>query len=162
MAEGQPAFFDGGIARGGARKGDEGKTRYDLVPVEFTESEAEVFTFGAWKYGERNWELGLDPGRLYAAAMRHIQAHRKGELRDPESGLCHLAHARWNLGAMMLGIGHGENRAGEPEMQNAAQGLPAAPSEGSAGGPSSRFEGGRRISLCLSKKAANKWRSRAE
>jgi hypothetical protein len=86
----------------GARKDDEGKLRYDLIPAIFMQTEAEVFTYGASKYGDNNWmEGGMGVDRLYAAAMRHIQAWKSGETNDPESGLPHMAHARWNLGAIM-------------------------------------------------------------
>jgi hypothetical protein len=33
--------------------------------------------------------------------FRHLAAHYGGQEFDPESGLRHLAHARWNLGAIM-------------------------------------------------------------
>lgn len=42
--------------------------------------------------GERNWEKGLAWGRLSGALLRHLWAWMRGEERDPESGLPHLAH----------------------------------------------------------------------
>lgn len=82
-----------------ARKDDSGKLRFDLVPPEFDEALAEVLTFGAKKYGDRNWEqgAGIDGERLFAACMRHLTRVRRGELLDQESGLPHLAHAATNL-----------------------------------------------------------------
>jgi predicted HAD superfamily Cof-like phosphohydrolase len=88
-----------------ATKHDSGKLRYDLVPVVAFLSDAEVFTYGAGKYGDRNWEKGLDYTRLFAAVMRHLLAWRGGEDIDPESGLHHLKHARANL-AMILATGN--------------------------------------------------------
>lgn len=58
---------------------------------------AEVLTFGAAKYGDRNWEKGIKVERLFAATMRHITAVANGQELDPESGLPHLAHAVTNL-----------------------------------------------------------------
>ena len=78
-------------------KHDKGKLRYDLIPPEAEASLAAVLTFGANKYGDRNWELGIDEDRLYAARRRHEAAHRTGEILDPESGLPHLWHALTTL-----------------------------------------------------------------
>lgn len=74
-------------------KYDAGKARYDLLPPEFLEATAQVLTFGANKYGERNWELGMNWGRPFAALMRHMWAWWKGEKADPETGMSHLWHA---------------------------------------------------------------------
>jgi len=38
-----------------ARKHDAEKTRYDLVPADALEIVTQVWTFGASKYGDRNW-----------------------------------------------------------------------------------------------------------
>lgn len=43
--------------------------------------------------GDRNWELGMDWGRLVGAALRHVFAFVRGEDIDPESGLPHIDHA---------------------------------------------------------------------
>ena len=85
-----------------ATKHDAGKLRYDLIPPEILRALAEVYTFGAAKYGDNNWRKGLDHGRLYAATMRHLETDRSGEYLDPESGLPHLAHAFWNVGSMLF------------------------------------------------------------
>lgn len=74
-------------------KYDSQKTRFDLVDPEWEELLAEVMTFGASKYGDRNWEKGILVSRLYAASRRHIAAFIRGEDLDPESGKSHLAHA---------------------------------------------------------------------
>jgi len=76
-----------------AVKFDNDKPRYDLVPTYGIESAAKVFSFGAAKYGDRNWEQGLPFGRLYAALQRHLNAFWAGENLDPESGESHLGHA---------------------------------------------------------------------
>lgn len=81
----------------GGHKADEGKLRFDLIPPEVEEAIAEIYTKGANKYGERNWEKGLKYMRVYAAVRRHLTSWVKGEDIDPESGEPHLAHAAANL-----------------------------------------------------------------
>jgi hypothetical protein len=78
---------------GVAVKFDQGKPRYDLLPGDALNDIVEVFTHGADKYGERNWEKGLSWGRLFGATMRHMWAWWRGEEIDPDSGLSHLSHA---------------------------------------------------------------------
>jgi len=80
---------------------DTGKLRWDLLPPEIEEV-VKVFTMGAVKYSDRNWELGMNYGRVIAAMFRHIFAWLKGETNDPESGLHHLAHAQWNILALLV------------------------------------------------------------
>jgi hypothetical protein len=73
------------------------KTRFDLIPPESEEQVAKVVTHGAEKYGEKNWQSLDNPHTRYtAAALRHLNAYRKGEKIDPESGLPHLAHVATN------------------------------------------------------------------
>lgn len=74
-------------------KFDADKSRYDLIPPEIEEAIAKVLTFGAVKYGERNWELGMKWGRPYAALRRHMAAWWSGEDNDPETGMPHTWHA---------------------------------------------------------------------
>lgn len=76
-----------------AVKWDDTKPRLDLVPPGPIVDIAQVFTFGATKYRDRNWELGFKYGRIYAAIQRHLLAWWDGEDIDPETGLSHLAHA---------------------------------------------------------------------
>lgn len=80
-----------------ATKHDNGKLPMSLVPPEAIEALAEVLLFGAEKYGDRNWESGIEWSRLYDAAQRHLTAYLKGERLDPESGKSHLKHALANL-----------------------------------------------------------------
>lgn len=81
----------------GAVKDDAGKARWDLLPYDAVTEVVDVFTYGAKKYGDRNWEKGINNGRLLAAAMRHIVARVEGAQTDAESGQYHLAHAAANL-----------------------------------------------------------------
>ncbi len=81
----------------GGVKFDGGKARHDLIPPELPDAVARVLTFGAAKYGERNWEKGMCWGRPFAALMRHMWAWMRGEKVDPETGISHLAHAACNI-----------------------------------------------------------------
>lgn len=85
----------------GGTKYDELKARFELIPSAPLKQLAEVYTMGAEKYAPRQWEQGMDWGRLYAAAHRHLNAFWSGQDLDEESALPHLAHAAWNLFALM-------------------------------------------------------------
>ena len=86
---------------------DAGKARYELIPPEAEEALAEVLTYGATKYVDRNWEKGMDIGRVEGSLRRHLAAYRLGEVNDPESGLHHLKHALANLAFMVTYIERG-------------------------------------------------------
>ncbi len=81
------------VKRISGRKEDKDKTSYDLVPPEALEEITKVLTFGAKKYEARNWESGIKYGRVFAACMRHLWAWWRGENKDKETKLSHLAHA---------------------------------------------------------------------
>lgn len=83
------------------KKYDENKERFDLIPPKPLFELARTYTHGAAKYGDRNWEDGLEWGRIFAAIMRHLWAFWRGEDKDTESGLSHLAHAAWGCMALM-------------------------------------------------------------
>jgi hypothetical protein len=84
-------------------KHDSGKARIELVPPEVVFAVAHVLTFGAVKYNDRNWELGMSWGRVFGALMRHLWAWWGGkgpttksflfEDLDSETGMSHLWHA---------------------------------------------------------------------
>jgi len=79
-------------------KFDNGKDRWDLLPLAPVRYIVKVLAFGAKKYDVDSWKNIKDAeNRYYAAAMRHIVAWRTGEKIDPESRLPHLAHAATNL-----------------------------------------------------------------
>jgi len=78
-------------------KDDAEKLRFDLIPPAATAALAEVLTYAARKYAPNGWRSVPDPVPRYTAAlMRHLEAWRAGEERDPESGLLHLAHVLCN------------------------------------------------------------------
>lgn len=76
-----------------ATKFDTDKTRFELIPCGALSQVAEVFTTGAKKYGDRNWEKGMNWSRLVGAILRHIFAWFSGQTFDKETGHNHLAHA---------------------------------------------------------------------
>lgn len=75
------------------KKFDANKPRMDLLPPDALLGAARVLTYGADKYGERNWEGGMSWGRSYGALLRHMMAWASGETHDAETGLPHLDHA---------------------------------------------------------------------
>ncbi|MBQ5839793.1 MAG: hypothetical protein IIW42_07190 [Bacteroidaceae bacterium] len=84
------------------RKDDDGKLRWDLLPLNLIEKVVEVYTFGVTKYEANTWQNLKDGyNRCKAAMFRHLVAHERGETVDDESGLPALAHMVWNAIAMM-------------------------------------------------------------
>ena len=84
-----------------AVKYDNDKARFDLIPPNALTELAQVYTMGAKKYADRNWEKGMMYGRLFGAALRHLFAFWCGEDKDKESGLHHLAHAAFSCLAIV-------------------------------------------------------------
>lgn len=77
-----------------AKKFDEGKTPWELLPMDALEEVAKVLQFGATKYDAYNWTKGMDHSRLVGAACRHLlREWWCGRKTDEETGLSHLAHA---------------------------------------------------------------------
>lgn len=75
-------------------KYDQEKPDYSLLPPKSLDLTVQCLTFGASKYDRHNWAKVQDADiRYFAAAMRHLWAHFRGEINDDESGLPHLAHA---------------------------------------------------------------------
>ena len=84
-------------------KYDQEKPRCGLVVKDFSkaiQSISDIGTYGAAKYAPSNW-LKVDPERYADAFMRHYLSHLEGEELDPESGYPHLAHATWNMLAIL-------------------------------------------------------------
>lgn len=84
-----PGFFD--------KKRDQGKTRIDLIPAKALAEMGRVLAYGAEKYSANSWSSVPNAKERYLAALlRHAVAIMDGELRDPETGLLHAAHAACN------------------------------------------------------------------
>jgi hypothetical protein len=80
---------------------DNGKLRWDLLPLDLVEGIVKVLTFGANKYTDNGWRCVPNAKERYRAALlRHLVAYSKGEKIDTESGLPHIDHLQTN--AMFL------------------------------------------------------------
>lgn len=86
-------------------KHDQGKPMAGLMLTDFSralEAVASVTTFGAGKYSPSGWLAVPEAERRYTDALcRHLLADLRGEVTDSESGLPHLAHAAWNVLAVL-------------------------------------------------------------
>lgn len=86
-------------------KMDQGKPMVGLLVHDFAEAllkVAEVTTYGALKYAPSNWKQVPKRRQRYNDALfRHLLSAETGEVTDQESGLPHLAHAAWNLLALL-------------------------------------------------------------
>lgn len=95
MARDNFALDKGGV------KYDAHKLRFDLFPWDAWTEVAYVYTYGAVKYSDRNWEKGMRWGRYIGAAIRHFVSWLGGESRDPESGCHHLAQVVFCVTCLM-------------------------------------------------------------
>jgi hypothetical protein len=77
---------------GSRRDLNDGKGRFDLLPMRALGALAEHMQKGAMKYGDRNWELGQPLSSYCDSGMRHLQRWLIG--RTDES---HLVAAAWNF-----------------------------------------------------------------
>lgn len=81
---------------GARRDTQDGKPRYDLIPLHPLNRLAMHYTNGAVKYGEHNWTKGLPISRFYASLFRHLIAFAEGDETED-----HLAAVAWNAFAIM-------------------------------------------------------------
>jgi hypothetical protein len=75
------------------QKNDQGKLRWDLIPIDSLRAIIQVLMFGAQKYAPNNWLIGCDWSRTYNACLRHLTSFWAREGNDPETGFSHLWHA---------------------------------------------------------------------
>lgn len=88
---GKRVKFDSGFNR----DIDEGKPRYDLIPVELLERLAMLYMRGAVKYGDENWKLATtepEINRFKQSAWRHFVQWNNGE-EDEDHGVATI----WNI-----------------------------------------------------------------
>lgn len=99
-------------------KYDQGKLRWDLLPFKEVEEIVEVLTYGVEKYEENAWQNVPEGEKRYlAATYRHLVAYSKGELKDEESGISHLAHACTNMLFLMYFQNEKEKNNGNIESK---------------------------------------------
>lgn len=84
------------MATGSQRDTQDGKPRYDLIPVTGLRRLADLYARGAIKYEENNWRKGQPYSRVTASMLRHVYAWVEGEETED-----HLAAIAWNAFALM-------------------------------------------------------------
>ena len=67
---------------GAVRDTNEGKIRWDLLPIESLKRVAIHYTDGAKKYDENNWKLGVPTERFVEAVCRHWAQYLLGEIDE--------------------------------------------------------------------------------
>lgn len=77
---------------GAVRDTSKGKGCPELISPIAIRRLAIVLEKGKEKYAERNWEKGMEIGRILQSAIRHIYDHIEGK-RDED----HLGHAMFNV-----------------------------------------------------------------
>lgn len=114
-----------------AVKHDSAKPRMDLIPPEALTALGTVLREGADKYGERNWELGMDWGRVSGALLRHLSAWMAGEATDPDSGMSHVWHVLTNAAFLTAyesrGVGNDDRKARRDAVAAAYPGFTMKP-----------------------------------
>ena len=86
-------------------KYDQDKLQYSLIPPYALEQIAKNLTVGLKKYKERNnWKKVDGAEQRYLDALyRHLEAHRRGEVYDPDSSVPDMPHlAAVAVNAMFL------------------------------------------------------------
>lgn len=92
---GQRVDFESGMRR----DTDNGKPRYDLIPLKPLKRLAELYARGAVKYGEKNWTLANSQeelNRFKASAWRHFVQWQMGETDED-----HAIAVVWNVFAYL-------------------------------------------------------------
>ncbi len=80
------------FATGAVRDVQEGKGRYDLLPMHAIFRLSRIFEEGAKKYSDNNWRKGIPLSRFMDSALRHLCKFAEGH-RDED----HAIQAAWNL-----------------------------------------------------------------
>lgn len=87
------------FASGMVRDTDDGKPRYDLIPILPLRRLAELYARGAKKYGDANWQKANSPEemqRFKASCLRHLYQWLDGDLDED-----HAIGAVWNIFAVL-------------------------------------------------------------
>lgn len=82
-------------------KYDANKPRWDLLPAFALGEVVDVYTRGAKKYADRNWEKGMSFSRIFRALLSHVFKWWRGEKYDKTDGQQHLASVVWCALALM-------------------------------------------------------------
>lgn len=76
--------------------------RFDLIPEDALAELAWVYTAGAQKYEDRNWEKGYEWHKSIRALYSHLGFFMAGEDRDPETGALHIMQVAWHAIALAV------------------------------------------------------------
>lgn len=82
------------------RDTDDGKPRYDLIPLMPLRRLADLYSRGAVKYGDRNWQLANSEeelNRFKASGLRHFMQALNGETDED-----HWIATVWNIFAYLF------------------------------------------------------------
>ena len=82
---------------GAVRDTNEGKIRYDLLPIECLKRLAKHYTKGAKKYDENNWKKGIPTNRFEESTWRHWAQYLLGEIEED-----HLSAIVFNVFGIMF------------------------------------------------------------
>lgn len=105
--------------RAGGTRFSEGKIGgWAYVPMFGMHLIAKVAEMGAEKYAPQDWRAGQSYSTLWNSFMRHVlKAQEYGlHARDDESGLLHLAHAGWNLLALLTFMAQGRHELDDVDV----------------------------------------------
>lgn len=84
------------FASGAVRGVEDSIVRFDLITPVGLRRLAETYGEGAVKYSDENWLKGIEAKNLMNHALTHINKYLDGDKTED-----HLAHASWNLFAIM-------------------------------------------------------------
>lgn len=91
--------YDTGAVRDVAVAGSKASkfhARYDLLSPIALKRVAETYGEGAVKYGDHNWRQGMPFSDTLNHCLAHLSEYMRGDTSED-----HLAHAAWNLFALM-------------------------------------------------------------
>lgn len=80
------------FSTGAVRDMQSGKGRRDLLPMRAMIELSKHFEEGSKKYGDRNWEKGIELHAFVSSSMNHLFKFMIGETDEP-----HLTAAAWNI-----------------------------------------------------------------
>jgi hypothetical protein len=94
--EGEAVILDSGerteFKTGAVRDMQKGKGRMDLLPDRALIELSKHFELGSKKYGDRNWEKGIELHAFVSSARRHLSEFMINKQDEP-----HLTAAVWNM-----------------------------------------------------------------
>lgn len=90
---------------GAVRDTNEGKIRYDLLPIECLKRLAEHYTKGAKKYDDNNWKKGIPTKRFIESTWRHWGQYLLGRVFPEDEAYIeedHLSAIVFNVFGIMF------------------------------------------------------------